>query len=265
VGRRRSIWCGGVERRRFHVAEGRIWGPMEMRRLAVATRGPRMPQRGAVDSCTTLNRSPHTQTARMRCAQSRHQHGCPSLVHKDKGHHPLCPLSRGSFKLIVLHKAHTNTAVHPCHTHPTSSSTLQPQPLSPARAQWAHSQLWRCGGAQSKWGGPAEETRALFVDEMTCIGCKNCVWQAPATFRIEPDYGRSQVTRRSAQRFPEVREARTRTCVSSLERMRSRGRSRGCEGSVAARAHTLPKSHRAGRLEQPKRGWARRLMRDEAT
>jgi NAD-dependent dihydropyrimidine dehydrogenase PreA subunit len=37
------------------------------------------------------------------------------------------------------------------------------------------------------------ESRAVFVDEFTCIGCKQCVWQAPATFRIEPEHGRSRV------------------------------------------------------------------------
>lgn len=37
------------------------------------------------------------------------------------------------------------------------------------------------------------ETRAVFVDEFTCIGCKQCVWCASATFRMEPDHGRSRV------------------------------------------------------------------------
>lgn len=37
------------------------------------------------------------------------------------------------------------------------------------------------------------ETRAVFVDEFTCIGCKNCIYYAPATFRIEPEWGRSRV------------------------------------------------------------------------
>uniref|UniRef100_A0A7S0S1M0 J domain-containing protein n=1 Tax=Chlamydomonas leiostraca TaxID=1034604 RepID=A0A7S0S1M0_9CHLO len=37
------------------------------------------------------------------------------------------------------------------------------------------------------------ESRGVFVDEFTCIGCKQCVWHAPATFRIEPDHGRSRV------------------------------------------------------------------------
>lgn len=38
-----------------------------------------------------------------------------------------------------------------------------------------------------------KENRAVFVDENTCIGCKQCVWCAPATFRIEDTYGRSRV------------------------------------------------------------------------
>ena len=37
------------------------------------------------------------------------------------------------------------------------------------------------------------ENRALFVDEMSCIGCKQCVWGASATFRMEQEHGRSRV------------------------------------------------------------------------
>ena len=40
---------------------------------------------------------------------------------------------------------------------------------------------------------PQGDTRAVFVDENTCIGCKQCVWAAPAMFRLEPEFGRSQV------------------------------------------------------------------------
>lgn len=39
----------------------------------------------------------------------------------------------------------------------------------------------------------ANESRAVFVDEVTCIGCKQCVWCAPATFRMEDAFGRSRV------------------------------------------------------------------------
>lgn len=40
---------------------------------------------------------------------------------------------------------------------------------------------------------PEGDDRAVFVDENSCIGCKQCVWVAPAMFRIEPDFGRSRV------------------------------------------------------------------------
>eukprot|EP00877_Chromochloris_zofingiensis_P008151 jgi/Chrzof1/358/Cz01g13010.t1 len=59
------------------------------------------------------------------------------------------------------------------------------------------------GQPLSKWAPTAcpslskapslQENRAVFVDENTCIGCKQCVWHAPATFRIEAEYGRSRV------------------------------------------------------------------------
>lgn len=58
------------------------------------------------------------------------------------------------------------------------------------------------GEALSKWiptvqpamakNEDPNEDRAVFVDEGTCIGCKQCVWHACATFRIEPEHGRSR-------------------------------------------------------------------------
>lgn len=51
---------------------------------------------------------------------------------------------------------------------------------------------WCANGPMGKNTDPAE-SRAVFVDELTCIGCKQCVWCAPATFRIEDDHGRSRV------------------------------------------------------------------------
>ena len=59
------------------------------------------------------------------------------------------------------------------------------------------------GNALSKWmptvnprmarNEDPNENRAVFVDEFTCIGCKQCVWGASATFRMEPEHGRSRV------------------------------------------------------------------------
>lgn len=52
------------------------------------------------------------------------------------------------------------------------------------------------GKPLSKWTKKymkPEETRGVYVDEFTCIGCKQCVWAASATFRMENKYGRSRV------------------------------------------------------------------------
>lgn len=51
---------------------------------------------------------------------------------------------------------------------------------------------WMANTKMGKNSDPGE-TRGVFVDEVTCIGCKQCVWCAPATFRIEEEYGRSRV------------------------------------------------------------------------
>jgi len=56
------------------------------------------------------------------------------------------------------------------------------------------------GEPLSKWlvghkmgRAPPTETRAVFVDEFACIGCKNCIFEAAATFRVEGTHGRSRV------------------------------------------------------------------------
>lgn len=33
----------------------------------------------------------------------------------------------------------------------------------------------------------------VFVDELTCIGCQNCTAVCPATYMMEPDFGRARV------------------------------------------------------------------------
>jgi ferredoxin len=50
-----------------------------------------------------------------------------------------------------------------------------------------------CANNKNGKNTDANEERAVFVDEVTCIGCKQCVWAAPATFRIEDAHGRSRV------------------------------------------------------------------------
>jgi ferredoxin len=47
-------------------------------------------------------------------------------------------------------------------------------------------------GFEPELGGELRD-KAVYVDEVTCIGCKHCAHVSPNTFYIEPEYGRSRV------------------------------------------------------------------------
>ena len=48
------------------------------------------------------------------------------------------------------------------------------------------------GLTKSKWcSKDEEEDRAVFVDETACIGCRQCIYHAAATFRMEEENGRA--------------------------------------------------------------------------
>ena len=67
----------------------------------------------------------------------------------------------------------------------------------------------------------AAENRGVFVDEMTCIGCKQCVWAAPATFRMEDAYGRSRVFAQWLDKEDDIQaamEACPVSCIHWVER-----------------------------------------------
>ena len=49
-------------------------------------------------------------------------------------------------------------------------------------------------GFEPELGGELRQ-RGVYVDEITCIGCKHCAHVAPNTFFIEQSYGRSRVYR----------------------------------------------------------------------
>ena len=49
-------------------------------------------------------------------------------------------------------------------------------------------------GLEPELGGVLRQ-KGVYVDEITCIGCKHCAHVARNTFYIEPDYGRSRVVR----------------------------------------------------------------------
>lgn len=61
-------------------------------------------------------------------------------------------------------------------------------------------------GLEPELGGIVRQ-RGVYVDEITCIGCKHCAHVARNTFYIEPDYGRSRVVRQDGDSEEVVQEA----------------------------------------------------------
>jgi ferredoxin len=61
-------------------------------------------------------------------------------------------------------------------------------------------------GLEPELGGLVRQ-KGVYVDEVTCIGCKHCAHVARNTFYIEPDYGRSRVLRQDADSEEVIQEA----------------------------------------------------------
>jgi ferredoxin len=61
-------------------------------------------------------------------------------------------------------------------------------------------------GFEPELGGVLRQ-KAVYVDEITCIGCKHCAHVARNTFYIEPDYGRSRVFNQDGDSEDSIQEA----------------------------------------------------------
>ncbi|MBE9037265.1 ferredoxin [aff. Roholtiella sp. LEGE 12411] len=61
-------------------------------------------------------------------------------------------------------------------------------------------------GFEPELGGMLRQ-KGVYVDEITCIGCKHCAHVARNTFYIEPDYGRSRVIRQDGEAEEIIQEA----------------------------------------------------------
>jgi ferredoxin len=70
--------------------------------------------------------------------------------------------------------------------------------------------LWRDeterSGYEPELGGDSRQ-KAVYVDEVSCIGCKHCVHVAPSTFYIEPEFGRSRVFNQDGDLEETIQEA----------------------------------------------------------
>ena len=61
-------------------------------------------------------------------------------------------------------------------------------------------------GLEPELGGEIRQ-KGVYVDEITCIGCKHCAHVASNTFYIEPDHGRARVIRQDGDSESLVQEA----------------------------------------------------------
>jgi ferredoxin len=70
--------------------------------------------------------------------------------------------------------------------------------------------IWRDApdrsGLEPELGGALRQ-KGVYVDEVTCIGCKHCTHVARNTFYIEPEYGRSRVIRQDGDLEEVIQEA----------------------------------------------------------
>ena len=70
--------------------------------------------------------------------------------------------------------------------------------------------IWRDNpersGFEPELGGLVRQ-KGVYVDEVTCIGCKNCVHVASNTFFIENEYGRSRVYNQDGDTEEIIQEA----------------------------------------------------------
>ncbi|OEL19364.1 hypothetical protein BAE44_0019614 [Dichanthelium oligosanthes] len=106
----------------------------------------------------------------------------------------------------------------------------------------------------SSWLGAEAERRAVFVDEVRCVGCLKCALHASRTFAVESVYGRARVVAQWADDEDKILDAISTCpvdCISMVERSdlaaleflmskQPRGRVRVSEGNaVGARAPNI--------------------------
>lgn len=86
------------------------------------------------------------------------------------------------------------------HFREASASGAEPELGGHLRGQQSRS------GLEPELGGTFRQ-RGVYVDEVTCIGCRHCALVARNTFYIEEGYGRSRVFRQDGDAEDVVQEA----------------------------------------------------------
>lgn len=111
-------------------------------------------------------------------------------VYEMKQEHPRCSL----FIVTVLYKVHTSPVSHGIDKTPHWFSAVADYNNVGLQIRVERAEFDEFTGEPiySKWLGPREENRAIFVNEVECIGCLKCALIASNTFAIENKYGRAR-------------------------------------------------------------------------
>lgn len=94
--------------------------------------------------------------------------------------------------MLELPESGTNSAIERSGLEPELGGQLRHEPER--------------SGLEPELGGNLRQ-KGVYVDEVTCIGCKHCAHVARNTFYIEPDYGRSRVVRQDGDSEEIIQEA----------------------------------------------------------
>ncbi|XP_024533550.1 chaperone protein dnaJ C76, chloroplastic isoform X1 [Selaginella moellendorffii] len=79
--------------------------------------------------------------------------------------------------------------------------------FSQVRAEWIQFEGFTGEPLYSRWMGPASEEKAVFVDEVRCIGCLKCALIASNTFAVEKRYGRARAVSQWGDSKPVIDDA----------------------------------------------------------
>lgn len=131
-----------------------------------------------------------------------------------KKHHPDVVGPEGHSMTLLLNEAYqTLTSDELRHAYTFSSSKAGGTHHGPLGSSYT-------GFAYSNWNGP-DRSQAIFVDENSCIGCRECVFRAGKTFSMDESCGRAHVTTQWGDSDPQIKvalEACPVNCIHYVDR-----------------------------------------------
>ena len=144
------------------------------------------------------------------------------------------------------------------HPPPTTTHLPPPQTLSDPDKRAAYDAIvgFQIGGV-NPFTDTSYERDSVFVDEFTCIGCKNCNCVASATFMMEDEWGRARVRQQGVDGVEKLQEAIDTCPVSCIHWVSTAARSaepaprwgcRGGGGGSPATPHTCRSASQQGCL-----------------